>query len=409
VNHSDSNQDRRNVVLLGIGHTNAHIVKEWAANPIRDCNLVCISNYPTATYSGMLPGTLGWQFKDDQMRIDLASLAARSGAKLVIADANGLDLNSGRVLFSDREPIAFDALSIGVGSMPAGWQQHSESPLLIPVKPMQTFLQRLSDRLAACLTKSNVSPSVVDLVKDPDSESVNKIHDENALAPVQARKVAIVGGGVASVEIAFCLLLQFQKQEIGREVSIEIFTSAETVAEGMAPRSIRSLQRRLRSRGIKIIPGKQVIALDEHGLVTKDGVHHAADAVIWATGAAAPPVLSKLGLQTDQRGFVATSRTLQSLSDRRIFAVGDAGTIVDSPSPKAGVYAVRQCPVLWHNLRAFLNDGELQNFEPQADFLKILNTGDGKAFLQYGWFTAHARWCWKLKTWIDRRFIEEFQ
>ncbi|WP_084422799.1 FAD-dependent oxidoreductase [Rubripirellula obstinata] len=386
--------NRRRVVLLGIGHTNAHIVKQWATDPIPNCDLVCISNHPTATYSGMLPGTLGWQFDDNEMRIDLASLAADSGAEFVIADTIGLDLSSGdtgsgdlgsgdlgsgKLSFSDREPIAFDALSIGVGSVPGGWQQHAESPLLVPVKPMQTFLQRLDDRLAQCMDKT------------------------------KPHKVAIVGGGVASVEIGFCLLQQCQKRKLDHDFSIEIFTSGKSIAQGMAPRSIRRLQRLLTSRGIKIVTGYRVTEVDDDGVMTDDGIHHAADAVIWATGAAAPPVLSKLGLQTDDRGFIATNQALQSLSDPRIFAVGDSGTMIESPSPKAGVYAVRQCPILWHNLRAFLSDGTLREFVPQDDFLKILNTGDGKAFLQYGWFTAHARWCWELKTWIDRRFIQEYQ
>ncbi|MGB7328465.1 MAG: FAD-dependent oxidoreductase [Rubripirellula sp.] len=344
---------RKNVVLLGIGHTNAHVVKQWASDPIPGCDLICVSNYPTATYSGMLPGTLGWQFSDDEMRIDLRALTDRSQAKLVIADTNGIDLAGGMLLFSDREPIAFDALSIGVGSMPAGWQEHSESSLLVPIKPMQTFLERLGQRLDSC-------------------------HPTDA-GPL---RVAIVGGGVASVEIAFCLHQQCQKRQLNCEFSIEIFTSGDSIAEGMTDRSIRRLEQLLKARSIHITPGYRVTKVGEGGVETEDGSHHPADAVIWATGAAAPPVLGKLGLETDDRGFIATSRTMQSLTDPRIFAVGDSGTVAESPSPKAGVYAVRQCPILWNNLRALFSGGDLRQFNPQCDFLKLLNTGDGKALLE---------------------------
>lgn len=380
MNLSGSDFHRKKIVLLGIGHTNAHIVKEWASNPIPNCDLVCISNFPTATYSGMLPGAIGEQFHDNEMRIDLASLAARGDARLVIADANNLDLRLGEIQFSDHQPIAFDALSIGVGSMPAGWRQHLDSSLLVPIKPMQTFLDRLNERLIAC----------------------SKIKSE----PV---RVVIVGGGVASVEIAFCLRQRCQKRELHGDCSITIFTSGDSVAEGMTRRSVRHLQRLLQSRSIQIMTGYRVTDVDEHSVVTEDGIRHTADAVIWATGAAAPPVLSTLGLQTDEEGFIATTKTLQSLSDPRVFAVGDSGTVIESPSPKAGVYAVRQSPVLWHNLRALLAEKSLHEFNPQSDFLKILNTGDGKAFLEYKWFVAHARWCLTLKTWIDQRFIREFQ
>jgi hypothetical protein len=48
---------------------------------------------------------------------------------------------------------------------------------------------------------------------------------------------------------------------------------------------------------------------------------------------------------------------------------------------------------------------QMRQFNPQDNFLKLFNTGDGKSLMEYGWLTTHARWCWKLKTWIDKRFI----
>ncbi|MCA9136621.1 MAG: FAD-dependent oxidoreductase [Planctomycetales bacterium] len=367
-------------MLLGIGHTNAHVVKEWQTDPIPGCKLICISKFPTATYSGMLPGTLGRQFRDDEMRIDLKGLVDRAGAELVIAETSGLDLEGGELHFSDRPPLRFDALSIGVGSMPAGWQQHSGSPLMVPIKPMQTFLHRLDEHLRSATTE-----------------------------PASPLRVAIVGGGVSSVEIALCLQQRIKKgQDPFSPLTVQIFTSGR-IAEGMRAASVRRIEKLLASRQIDVYSGQRVVGVGDRELETEDGNRHGADCVIWATGAVAPPVLRTLGLQTDGRGFIATGKTLQSLTDDRIFAVGDSGTVMESPSPKAGVYAVRQCPILWHNLRAFFNHSPMRSFEPQSDFLKLLNTGDGKALIEYGWLTAHARWCWRLKTWIDKRFVGEFQ
>ena len=320
LDHSQS----KTIVLLGIGHTNAHVVQQWASNPIAGCKLVCISKFPTATYSGMLPGTLGWQFSDGEMRIDLQALTTCAGAGLILAETSGLDLQAGEIQFADHRPIRFDVLSIGVGSMPVDWQKHCHSPLLVPVKPMQTFLSRLDTHLS-------------------DAQAVGG----------EPLRVTIVGGGVASIEIALCLHEQCRKRHL-REITIEIFTRGDHVAEGMNGRSVRRLERLLQRRGIAIRPGHRVTEVNQVDLTTEDGRRHRSDCVIWATSAAAPLVLGRLGLDTDERGFIATRDTLQSLSDPRVFAVGDAGTIIQSPAPKAGVYAVRQSPVLWHNLRAFL-------------------------------------------------------
>lgn len=382
--------NRKNIVLLGIGHTNAHVVKEWASNPIPGCHLICISKFPTATYSGMLPGTLGGQFVDDEMRIDLRQLCDQAGATLILAETNGLDLSSGQVHFRDHDSIPFDALSVGVGSMPAGWQQHSDSPLLVPIKPMQTFLERLDKNWVGHRSAVGVERAG----RGPSGHTF---------------RVAIVGGGVASVEIAFCLQERYRRNHATCELEIDIFTSRQRVADGMTRRSVRQIEDQLADRRIEVHAGCYVTEVGDTFLKTEDGRRHQRDCVIWATGAAAPPVIGTLGLQTDELGFVATSSTLQSLTDPRVFAVGDSGTVIESPSPKAGVYAVRQCPILRHNLRAFIEGGDLQTFQPQGNFLKILNTGDGKALLEYGWITVHARWCWKLKTWIDRRFVREFQ
>ncbi len=370
----------KSLVLLGIGHTNAHIVKEWAEHAVADCDLICVSTFPTASYSGMLPGTLGQQFDDAEMRIDLQSLASAAGAELVLAPVSGLDLARGELLFSHRAPIRFDALSIGVGSMPLGWQSFHDISQFVPIKPMQTFLQRLQERLPA-------------LSGDHSAHGT----------------IAIVGGGVASIEIALCLQQKLKHQRQA-SIAIEIYTASKRVADGMTLRSVRRIEKILHQRGIVIYAGQRVIDVDATSILTADHVRHPSDVVVWATGAGPPAVLESLGLQSDERGFIATNHMLQSLSDPRVFAVGDCGTVMESPAPKAGVYAVRQCPILWHNLRELLSGGaSLRTFQPQSDFLKLLNTGDGKALLQYGWITVHAAWCWYLKTWIDKRFIAEYR
>ena len=74
--------------------------------------------------------------------------------------------------------------------------------------------------------------------------------------------------------------------------------------------------------------------------------------LFWCTGASAAPWIAASGLPVDDRGFLAVRDTLQSTGDERVFGAGDIATQVNHPRPKAGVYAVRQAPVLAHNLRA---------------------------------------------------------
>ncbi len=81
-------------------------------------------------------------------------------------------------------------------------------------------------------------------------------------------------------------------------------------------------------------------------------------------------------------------------------------TLSDYPAtPKAGVYAVRQGPVLARNLRAALGQGRPAGYVPQQTFLSLLNTADGKALLRWRGIVSHSRLAWRLKDRIDRRFV----
>jgi selenide,water dikinase len=110
-------------------------------------------------------------------------------------------------------------------------------------------------------------------------------------------------------------------------------------------------------------------------------------------------------LPRDARGFLLTNPRLRAHIDPPVFAVGDAGTQAADPSPKAGVYAVRQTPVLWHNLHAVIAGRPLRTFTPQRSFLRLINTGDGQAIGEWRGLSWEGRRIWWLKDRIDRRFI----
>src|SRR5262245_10072292 len=190
------NLPEHDVVLLGVGHTNAHVLRMWRMEPIRGARLTCVSDAPVATYSGMLPGVLAGQYEPEAMEIDLVRLCAAAGARLILGDVSGLDRGRRELLFADRPPLPFDVLSIGIGSVPTRDGLQSADETLLPIKPMQTFLPRLKERVRA------------------------------SIASVKGRplQVVVVGGGVGGVEIALCLPRRLEQlmgnQKLGWKISI---------------------------------------------------------------------------------------------------------------------------------------------------------------------------------------------
>ncbi len=380
---------RNTVVLLGVGHTNAHVLRMWKMKPLDNAQLVCVSNFPNATYSGMLPGVLAGQYSPEAMEIDLVRLCASAGARLIIGEVIGIDHEAQEIKFRDRPALSFDVLSIGIGSRPSfsGVSVADQNPL-VAVKPMQTFLQRLKCRLEAVEASENDS---------------------------SPKKIVVVGGGIGSIEIAFCLEQRLRTDPatfgMSRHTPFEmtVITGASKVGTGLLESTQNKISLIMESRGIKRIEGSRVSEINEDHLLLKSGDRVEADAVIWATSAVAPELLGKLDLETDQKGFLLTQSTLQTIGNQRIMAVGDSGTIVDANLAKAGVYAVRQGPVLWDNIKRAVSNRKLIKYSPQSGFLKLINTADGKTIAEYKGRTFHSGWCWKLKNRIDVKFMRMYQ
>ena len=81
------------------------------------------------------------------------------------------------------------------------------------------------------------------------------------------------------------------------------------------------------------------------------GVRETSPTGAWCAAPAPPPVLENFQLPKADDGFLAVKPTLRTTADHPVFVVGDTATIVDQPVPKAGVYAVREGPVLWDNVQ----------------------------------------------------------
>lgn len=369
------------VVLLGVGHTNAHVLRMWKMKPLRRARLTCVSNFSTVTYSGMLPGVLTGQYPPERMQIDLVRLCAAAGARLIVDEVTGLDAPGRRLLFRDRPALPFDVLSIGIGSIPRSNGVDLNDPLIVPIKPMQTFRDRLEDRVRETAIRRAGGPL----------------------------RVVVVGGGAGGVEIAMCLPSRLGRLLDSQPYELTLVNADSELVVGSLLKTGRLARQVLESRGARLELGRRVTGLADGAVALDDGRMLPADIVLWATSATAPPLLGKLGLPQDDAGFLLTRPTLQTVADRPIFAVGDSGTIEGRPIPKAGVYAVRQGPVLWNNIQRILRGEPLEEFRPQTSFLKLLNTGDGRAIAEYKRLAWRSRAAWTLKDFIDSRFMDKYQ
>ncbi|MFP4270953.1 MAG: FAD-dependent oxidoreductase, partial [Alphaproteobacteria bacterium] len=164
------------------------------------------------------------------------------------------------------------------------------------------------------------------------------------------------------------------------------------------------------ARGVAVRSETEAAAFSHDGVHTAAGETLPAGFVTAAVGARPAPWLAESGLAVTDEGFVEVDAQLRSVSDPRVFAVGDVAHMTASPRPKAGVFAVRQGPVLDAVLRATLAGEPLPAYAPQGDYLRLISLGAKRALaLKYGLVAGGTgplgAILWRLKDRIDRRFM----
>ncbi|KFG70134.1 FAD-dependent oxidoreductase [Microvirga sp. BSC39] len=373
---SSAKTNRKHLLLVGGGHAHVLVLEAFARDPEPGLAITLVSRNRLTPYSGMLPGHLTGAYTRDEIHIDLERLARAAGARLVLDEAIGFDSALRRARLKGGEALAYDILSVDIGITPdlsgiAGADEHA-----LAVKPIGSLLEKW-DRLA-----------------------------EKALAPDGPRRFAIVGGGAAGICLAFAVRAFFTKRVSD---SIEVSLIAASEASGINAGMRRRIARALKRRGIALRAEDAALRIDRDGVMLASGQFVPADAVLVSTHAAPPPVLAATDWAKDESGFLAVGPTLQILNDAAVFAVGDCATMIAHPRPKAGVFAVRQGPVLARNLRRAVRGEALESYIPQRDHLLLIATGDGRAIGGRGRFLAfEGRLAWRLKDAIDRRFMRRF-
>lgn len=359
----------QDLVLIGGGHTHALVLRKWAMNPLPGARLTLINPGPTAPYSGMLPGFVAGHYSREQLDIDLVRLAQAANARLILGSVIGIDPVSSTVQIDTHPPVGFDALSVDVGitsDMPAlpGFADHA-----VPAKPLGPFAAQWDSF-------------------------------RNGTGPTS---VAIIGGGVAGAELA--MAMSFALKHRNRPATIHLIDNA-TALSALPFKSAAKLREAMKALDIVLHENVQITHLTAHTIHLHDGGSITARFITGAAGARPYPWLTHTGLTTHD-GFLTVNTRLQT-SDPRIFAVGDCAHMAHAPRPKAGVYAVRQAPVLFHNLASSLSGGPLKTYVPQKDYLKLISLGKKSALGDRFGLTFTGPWVWDWKDRIDRTFMDQF-
>jgi NADH dehydrogenase FAD-containing subunit len=365
----------KQLVLVGAGHAHLSTFLKLHNLVRLGHRALVISPHPHYTYSGMGPGVLSGIYSPEQGRIHIQRLVELRGAKFVVGAVEGVEPDKGRLFLTDGRKFDYDVVSFNIGSqVPVDSFRRLEGQW-ITAKPIDNF--PVARRRLLDLLRSNRSP-----------------------------RLLVIGGGPAGVEISGNLARLLRDSGSGGGISL---VAGSRLLKIFPPRVRKLAASSLRARGIEILEGRRVTALEEGSALLDDGQRLATDYTIIASGVQLSDLFRSSGLPVGAAGGLAVNRYLQCLDRPEIFGGGDCIDFAERPLTKIGVVAYKQNPTLLHNLRSALNGQPLLPFRPREVYTLMFNLGDGTALYIRGGFSWVGRPVFSLKNRIDRRFMETHQ
>ena len=367
----------RDLVLVGGGHTHALVLRRWGMAPLPGVRVTLISPEPTAPYTGMLPAHVGGHYDRDALDIDLVRLARHAGARLILGRVGGIDRAAKTLDVPGRPPVGYDVASFDIGiegDLPAikGWAAHG-----LPAKPLGPFATHWAAYLEA--------------LRRGDTEA----------------RIVLIGGGVAGVELALAMAYRLDA-EGHRDRRVHLVEAGAQMPTGVGAAARRRLLKALQAAGVTLHPAHRVTEVTASAAILSDGTRLPASLTIATAGARPQAWLEATDLPRAEGG-ITVGPTLNAVDDPDLFAVGDCAHLSHAPRPKAGVFAVREAPVLYRNLVGRLSGRPLRRYDPQRSYLKLITLGDRKALADKAGLCVSGPLLWQWKDRIDRTFMDRFQ
>ncbi len=365
----------KKLVFIGGGHAHMEALAKMAEMVAQGYEIVLIAPSEYHYYSGMGPGMLGGTYAPSEIRFKTRQVVQKAGGLFIRDQAIGINPDNRQVILKSGGTVDYQVLSCNVGSYVPQDLIAQSTPGVYPVKP----IAKLRQLQTAILTKARKNIT----------------------------RIVIIGGGPSAAEIAGNIW-QLTKTNGCIIPQIKILAGARFMSR-FSEKVRRKIMALMKHRNIIIVEGEYASRISGAAVRTRSGLHLGFDLAVIATGVKPSPLFRKSGLPTGPDGGLLVNKFLQSVKFPDIFGGGDCICFQDSPLDKVGVYAVRQNPVLLHNILAQPEGRQLKAFDPGGPYLLIFNLGGGMGLLHKKRLTLAGRLAFKIKDKIDRHFMARYK
>jgi NADH dehydrogenase len=297
--------ERPHIVIVGGGFGGLYAAQALRQSPVR-VTLVDRRNHHLFQPLLYQVATAGLSAPDIATPIR-SILRRQANVTVLLASVSAID-PARHIVETDHGPIAYDALILAAGATHFYFGHDEWAP----------FAPGLKDVEDAFEIRRRVLLAFENAEQEPD----------------EARRrawltFAIVGAGPTGVELAGALE-EIAKRTLAKDFRNFDPASTRVILIDAADRVLATFPEALsvhattilRARGVELLLGRRVTAIDATG-VTMGDVHLAARTVLWAAGVKASPLGASLGVPLDRGGRVLVAPDLSVPGRPEVFVVGD--------------------------------------------------------------------------------------
>lgn len=268
--------------------------------------------------------------------------------------------DSGEVILEQRS-LTYDTLVLAIGSISndfgtLGIQEHCY--MLDSKHQAQNFQKRLLNQF------------------------LQKSQQAQNLETITPTRLAIVGAGATGVELSAELNHVVDVVRIydidnnqGQPLNIDLIEAGPRILPALPEKIAESAVIELEKLNVNIHTSTMITQANEKGFITSGGTVIEADLMVWAAGVKAQNWLSEIGLDVNRINQVICLRTLKSITDESVYAIGDCCHVEmkdGSKVPPRAQSAHQMASVVAGNVIRELNGKELKEFT-YTDYGSLVN------------------------------------